>query len=102
MDKNASLGITDVDGKTALHHLAGVNLRHWPGSHLDQKWNDKEQRLKIQLEVCDLLLARGADRTAKDKKDETPFVVALHVDNAPVVRRLMDGISINEDPQLLH
>lgn len=99
LDKNANLGIIDVDGKSALHHLAGVNLRHWPG---EQRYNNKEQRLKIQLEVCDLLLARGADRTIKDKKEETPFVVALGVDNAPMVRRLMQGISINEDPQLMH
>jgi hypothetical protein len=49
-----------------------------------------------------LLLARGADRTAKDKNGETPFVSALNVDNAAMVRRLMRGISINEDPQLMH
>ena len=63
LNKEADLRIVDVDGRSALHHLAGVNLRAWHG---DPRANDKEKRLRIQLEVCRLLLNRGADRTAKD------------------------------------
>jgi len=54
------------------------------------------------LELVDLLLARGASLDKKDSAKRTPFAVALERRNVLLLKKLIAGVSLNRDPQLLH
>lgn len=71
LDKGANPNLLDIEGQNALHYLAQTSTdvhQHnlWRFNQEEQEKIREESRklkIKIQLELADILLAKGADLT---------------------------------------
>lgn len=54
------------------------------------------------IAVIKLLLANGANLSAENKNERTPFSIALDGSRIKILEMLSDSVKISEDVQLLH
>ena len=99
LEKGADPNIADLEGQAALHYLAKYNLKGTDEQGKPSKIVHRRQ-VEIQKKVAQLLIAKGADLSLKDKQEQTAFSVCLDRDNAPLLEFLKDKVSINREPQL--
>jgi len=104
LDKGADPNIADVDEQAALHYVANLDFeRSRSRQDTAEEWEARLKRKReLQLELVDLLLAHGASLDKKDSQKRTPFAVALERRNVLLLKKLIAGVSLNRDPQLLH
>lgn len=104
LDKGADPNIADVDEQAALHYVANLDFEHSRGwQETAEAWEARLKRKReLQLELVDLLLAHGASLDKRDSQKRTPFAVALERRNVLLLKKLIAGVSLNRDPQLLH
>jgi ankyrin repeat protein len=111
LNKGADPNLVDTDGQGSLHYLANQDPHaiydNWQYMYRlgndEQKIKDEIQaRVKVQLQLADLLLANNASRSVMDSKKRTPFALCLERDNIELLNKLMESVSLNNDPGILH
>ncbi len=54
------------------------------------------------MKLADILLDNGAKLTLVDSNKNTPFSICLENENIQLLEKLITGLSLNSNPQLLH
>lgn len=52
--------------------------------------------------MADILLENGASLTLEDINKNTPFSICMEKDNIKLLEKLISGLSLNSNPQILH
>lgn len=89
LNNDADINAREKRKNTVLHYLVG-------GHYQGNKRENKENEQKLQTEVLDILLERGADIAAINHRKVTPLHNACRSGNLPVAKRLIaEGAYIN-------
>ncbi|XP_064623807.1 poly [ADP-ribose] polymerase tankyrase-like [Lineus longissimus] len=72
-DHNGDCTITDVEGNNCLHHLA-------------QNLPQNEEQEKFSMKIAELLISKECDINQKNKKGQTPTMVAMATANIEMVK----------------
>lgn len=79
----ADPNIPDLEGKTALHHLAELKSPVYPRNYNQPDVAEEEQKAwvtgqnRLRAEACNLLIDKGSDINAIDKAGNTPLLAAI-------------------------
>jgi ankyrin repeat protein len=91
-EKAADPNIPDLEGNTALHHLAGLGRPICP---FDADWTKvqmetwAEQQWEFQARACELLLSYGANVNAADAEGSSPILSAVTSKNTRLIQVLV-------------
>lgn len=54
------------------------------------------------MEIADLLIKKGASLTLRDSEKRTPFSICLANHNEDLLTKLLQGVTVNNDPDIFH
>lgn len=93
LDKSANPNISDLNGNTALHMLAGykskINDRAgtWNSEEMNEKIGRNQKEELVTLEkMIELMIQRGSNLTAINEQKQTPFDLALESNNVKCLK----------------
>jgi ankyrin repeat protein len=49
-----------------------------------------------------LLIQKGASLTMRDSEKRTPFSICLSNHNEDLLKKLLEGVTVNNDPEIFH
>jgi len=100
ISKGANVNTADLKGDTPLHLLANYTSKL---SHEESRIKENVEREDENLiAVIKLLLANGANLSAKNNNEQTPFSIALNGSRIKILDLLSDSVKISKNVQLLH
>jgi ankyrin repeat protein len=104
LDKGSNPNLGDTSKTGPLHILAAKIPRLDMSNNKSQVEATKELKRvqKVQNDLIDLLLSKGADLTLQNDSEKTPFEIALELGNINVLERFSKNVSLNKAPQILH
>lgn len=104
LDKGANPNLGDTSKSAPLHILAAKIPRLDQSNNKSQIEATKELKRvqKVQNDLIDLLLSRGADLSQQNDSEKTPFEIALELGNINVLEKFSSKVSLNKAPQILH